>query len=185
MSEELRFPIGEFDRDIEITPELRKAFVETIELLPFKLKSAVEDLDSEQLQTSYRPDGWNVTQVVHHVADSHINAVCRFKLALTEDFPTIRPYYEDRWADLADSAQMPIVHSLNILSGLHFRWAKLVGSMTDEEFQRKLNHPESGEWRLDEFLSLYAWHSKHHTAHITALRKREGWFSENFKNSEG
>ena len=174
MSEDLRYPIGKFDSNIEVTPEARKNFIQTIEDLPKKIREAVDDLSDEQLDTPYRPGGWTVRQLVHHVADSHLNSICRFKLALTEDVPTIRPYYEDRWAELAD-AQLPIEDSLKIIEGVHSRLAALLNSMSDEDFQKKLNHPESGEWTLEKFLGLYDWHSKHHTAHITSLRERNGW----------
>lgn len=174
MSEDLRYPIGKFDSSIEVTPEVRKNFIQTIEDLPKKIREAVNDLSDEQLDTPYRPEGWTVRQLVHHVADSHLNSICRFKLALTEDVPTIRPYYEDRWANLAD-ARLPIEDSLKIIEGVHSRWATLLNSMSDEDFQRKLNHPKSGEWTLEKFLGLYDWHSKHHTAHITSLRERNGW----------
>ena len=174
MSEDLRYPIGKFDSNFEVTPETRKEFIQTIADLPEKIRQAVSDLSEEQLDTPYRPEGWTVRQVVHHVADSHLNSYCRFKLALTEDFPTIRPYYEDRWAELADS-KLPVEDSLKILEGVHSRWVSMLNSLTDEDFQRKLNHPESGEWTIEKFLGLYDWHSKHHTAHITSLRERNGW----------
>ena len=174
MSEDLRYPIGKFDSNIEISPEARKNFIQTIEELPNRIRAAVNNLSDEQLDTPYRPDGWTVRQLVHHVADSHLNSICRFKLALTEDVPTIRPYYEDRWAELADS-RLPIEDSLKIIEGVHSRWTALLNSMTDKDFQKRLNHPESGEWTLEKFLALYAWHSKHHTAHITSLRERNGW----------
>lgn len=174
MSEDLRYPIGKFDSNIEITPEIRRNFIQTIKDLPEIIRAAVKDLSDDQLDTPYRPEGWTVRQTVHHIADSHLNALCRFKLALTEEFPTIRPYFEDRWADLADS-KLPVEDSLKIIEGIHTRWAALLNSMSDADFQRKLNHPESGEWTLDKFLGLYDWHSKHHTAHITSLRERNGW----------
>ncbi len=175
MSDDLRFPIGKFDPDIKITPGLRKASVQKISGLPHKLEAAVKDLDDAKLDTRYRPGGWTVRQVVHHIADSHINSYCRFKLALTEEEPVIRAYYEDRWAELSDSVGTPVLHSMKIISGIHFRWAALLMMMSDEDFQRKLMHPETGEWRLENMLALYAWHSEHHTAHITELRKRENW----------
>ena len=174
MSEDLRYPIGKFDSNIEISPEIRQEFIETIAELPEKIRKSVDNLSDTQLDTPYRPEGWTVRQLVHHIADSHLNSFCRFKLALTEDFPTIRPYYEDRWALLADS-QMPVEDSLKIIEGIHSRWTSLLKSLTDKEFQRKLNHPDSGEWTIEKFLALYAWHSRHHTAHITALSKRNGW----------
>ena len=174
MSEDLRFPIGKFDKNIEVTSELRKSFVKTIEDLPNNLENAVADLSDEQLNTPYRPEGWTVRQTIHHVADSHLNAYIRFKLALTEDAPTIRPYYEDRWAELADS-QMPIDVSMKIVEGVHSRWTNFLNAMSDEDFKKLLIHPESGTWTLEKMLGLYDWHSKHHTAHIMNLRERENW----------
>ena len=174
MSEDLRFPIGKFSRENEITSELRRQFITEIAELPEILKSAVTDLNNEQLDTPYRPAGWTIRQTVHHVADSHLNSQIRFKLALTEDVPTIRPYFEDRWAELDDSF-LPIEPSIQIIEGLHYRWTTLLNSMSDKNFQQKLIHPESGEWTLAQMLALYAWHGKHHTAHITKLRERENW----------
>ncbi|MGI8787543.1 MAG: YfiT family bacillithiol transferase [Pyrinomonadaceae bacterium] len=174
MNEDLSYPIGKFDKNFEVTPELKNQFIGEIEKLPANLKSAVEGLNDEQLDTPYRPEGWTVRQTVHHVADSHLNSYTRFKLALTEDVPMIRPYYEDRWAKLADS-DLPIEHSLKIIEGLHARWTNLLNKMSDEDFQKKLIHPESGEWTLDKQLALYAWHGRHHTTHITKLRERNDW----------
>ena len=174
MTEDLRYPIGEFDKNIEVTPEMRTEFIQTIADLPKRITEAVGGLTDDQLDTHYRPQGWTVRQTVHHVADSHINSLCRFKLAMTEENPTIRQYYEDRWAELADS-ELPIDISLKIIEGIHLRWVALLNSLTDEHFQRKLSHPESGEWTVEKFLALYAWHSRHHTAHITKLRERKGW----------
>lgn len=174
MSEDLRYPIGKFSRDFELTAELKKQFVEEIERFPQKLKSAIENLNDERLDAPYRPGGWTIRQTVHHVADSHLNAVTRFKLALTEDVPTIRPYYEERWAELADS-RLPVESSLQIVEGLHSRWTTLLEAMTEQDFQRKLIHPDSGEWTLAQFLGLYSWHGLHHTAHIVRLRERNDW----------
>lgn len=174
MSEDLRYPIGKFTKDIEITPELIKGSVNEIAALPDKLKAAADELTDRQLDAPYRPGGWTVRQTVHHVADSHLNSLMRFKLALTEDAPTIRPYYEDRWAELADSF-LPITPSLKIIEGLHYRWTTVLNSMSEEHFNRKLIHPDSGAWTLGQMLALYAWHGKHHTAHITSLRARNGW----------
>ena len=175
MSEDLRFPIGEFDRNFEITLAAREERMRTVRELPQRMRDAVAGLSEEQLDTEYRPSGWTVRQTVHHVADSHSNSLTRFKLALTEDEPpTIRPYYEDRWAELGDS-KMPIGVSLNLIDGLHARWVALMDSMSDEDFDKKFIHPETGEWTLDAALALYAWHSRHHTAHITKLRERMGW----------
>ena len=172
--EDLRYPVGEFDKNIEVTPEKRVEFIQIIGDLPKNIAAAIEGLTDEQLDTPYRPEGWTVRQTVHHVADSHINSLCRFKLALTEENPTIRPYFEDRWAELADS-NLPTDVSLKIIEGIHERWVVLLQSLTDEDFKRTLVHPDSGEWTVEKFLALYAWHSRHHTAHITRLRERNGW----------
>lgn len=174
MSEDLSYPIGKFNSDFEATAELRGKFIEEVAELPEKIREAVENLSDEQLDTPYRPEGWTVRQTVHHIADSHLNAFTRFKLALTEDFPTIRPYFEDRWAKLEDSS-LPIESSMKIIEGVHSRWTALLGAMSEEDFQKRLNHPESGEWTLGKMLGLYAWHGKPHTAHITSLKQRNGW----------
>ncbi|MEQ1603810.1 MAG: YfiT family bacillithiol transferase [Pyrinomonadaceae bacterium] len=172
---DLRFPIGQFDRNYATTPEARKQRLETIKDLPTAVKTAVAGLSDEQLDTPYRPDGWTVRQTVHHIADSHANSLIRFKLALTEDEPpTIRPYFEDRWAELGDS-KMPVDVSLKMIEAIHTRWAALLESMSDEDFQKTFIHPETGVWPLEGALALYDWHSRHHTAHITHLREREGW----------
>lgn len=175
MSDDLRYPIGEFDPNIEISPAARSERIMTITELPDKLAEAVEDLSDDQLDTEYRPGGWTVRQTVHHVADSHANSIIRFKLALTEDEPpTIRPYYEDRWAELGDS-KLPIGVSLNMIESIHTRWVALLDSMSESDFQKRFIHPETGEWTLEAALAMYAWHSKHHTAHITSLQERKGW----------
>jgi uncharacterized damage-inducible protein DinB len=170
--QDLRYPVGKFDPDLAAT---RSEHIKTIAETPAKLSAAVAGLSDEQLDTPYRPEGWTLRQTVHHVADSHINSLCRFKLALTEDeAPTIRPYYEDRWAELGDS-KLPVEVSLAIVDGVHRRWVSLLESMSDEDYQREFIHPETGNWTLENVLALYAWHSRHHTAHITRLREREGW----------
>jgi uncharacterized damage-inducible protein DinB len=175
MSEDLRYPIGEFDRNFDTSPAARSERIMTITELPERLAEAVDELTEEQLDTEYRPGGWTVRQTVHHVADSHANSLIRFKLALTEDeAPTIRPYYEDRWAELSDS-KLPIGVSLNMIESIHTRWVTLMDSMSEEDFQKKFVHPETGEWTLEGALAMYAWHSKHHTAHINHLRDRMGW----------
>ncbi|MEO6333409.1 MAG: YfiT family bacillithiol transferase [Pyrinomonadaceae bacterium] len=175
MSADPRFPIGKFERSKSISSSERLAFVGVIRELPDNIRAAVAGLSEEQLDTPYRDGGWTLRQTVHHVADSHINSFCRFKLALTEDEPpTIRPYYEDRWAELADS-KMPADVSLNIIDGVHSRWTSLLESMTDEDFQREFVHPETGNWTLENVLALYAWHSRHHTAHVTSTREQCGW----------
>ena len=175
MSIDLRFPIGEFDRNYEISPSARQTRIATITDLPSNVAAAVSGLDETQLDTGYRPGGWTVRQTVHHIADSHANSLIRFKLALTEDDPpTIRPYYEDRWAQLGDN-KLPVNVSMKMIDAIHSRWAALLIWMTDGDFQKKFIHPETGVWTLDGALALYAWHSRHHTAHITSLRERKGW----------
>jgi uncharacterized damage-inducible protein DinB len=172
---DLRFPIGEFDRSYQVSSAARQERIAVIIELPAKVAAAVVGLDESQLDTPYRPGGWTVRQTVHHLADSHSNSLTRFKLALTEDEPpTIRPYYEDRWAELADS-KLPIDVSLKMIEAIHTRWAALLESMTDADFKREFVHPETGNWPLEGALALYAWHSRHHTAHITHLRERNGW----------
>lgn len=175
MSKDQRFPIGEFDRNYEVSPAARAIRIQIVKDLPAKVASSVAGLNDEQLDTPYRPDGWTLRQTVHHLADSHSNSLTRFKLALTEDrSPTIRPYYEERWAELADS-KLPVEVSLQMLDAIHTRWATLLESMTDEHFRLEFVHPETGNWPLEGALALYAWHSLHHTAHITSLRDRMGW----------
>ena len=169
----LSYPIGQFDKS-SIDPDRRAEYIQTIVDLPAKLREAVSNLDESQIDTPYRPGGWNVRQTVHHVADSHMNALTRIKLALTEETPTIRPYHEDRWANLADS-KLPVEVSLNLIDGIHQRWAVLLNSISNDDFHRTLIHPESGEWTIEGILAMYAWHSKHHTAHITKLRERNNW----------
>ena len=169
---DLRYPIGKFA--IEDFADRAENLL-TISELPAKLATAVSGLNERQLDTPYRPGGWTVRQTVHHIADSHMNSQIRFKLALTEDEPpTIKPYYEDRWAELPDST-LPVDVSLKMIEGIHARWSKLIGSMDDAAFGRKFLHPETGEWTLESALAMYAWHSQHHTAHITRLKDREGW----------
>jgi uncharacterized damage-inducible protein DinB len=173
---DLRFPVGKFDWNASVNeaeyPKLIAAIAET----PPALRSAVAGLSRDQLETSYRPGGWTVKQVVHHLPDSHLNAYTRFKLALTEDVPTIKPYDEAAWAELPDSQKVPIDVSLNLLEALHVRWVTLLRSMSGADFRRRLRHPEHDrELTLGQMLGLYAWHGRHHVAHITALRKREGW----------
>jgi len=175
MTQDLRFPIGEFDRNYEVSPSARAARIATIAELPKRVMEAVAGLNEAQLETPYRPDGWTVRQTVHHIADSHANSLIRFKLALTEDEPpTIKPYYEDRWAELSDS-RLPVDVSLKMIEALHTRWLTLLNSMSEFDFQKTFIHPETGEWTLEGALALYDWHSRHHTAHITSLREREGW----------
>ena len=174
MSEDLRYPIGEFERNFDISPEARERRIQTLIDLPSKLETAVAGLTDEQLDTEYRPGGWTVRQTAHHIPDSHSNALIRFKWALTEDSPAIKAYYEDRWATLGDS-KMPIEVSLRLIQAVHDRWVALLRSMSEDDFKRTFHHPETGEWTLEGVLALYDWHSRHHTAHITSLRDRTGW----------
>ena len=172
---DLRYPVGRFDWDAAPSEADRPRLIGEIAETPGALRSAVSGLSRDQLETRYRPGGWTVKQVVHHVPDSHLNAYTRFKLALTEDEPTIKPYDEAAWSELPDSQKVPIDVSLDLLDSLHVRWVTLLRSMDSAGFRRALRHPEHGVLTLDQMLALYAWHGRHHVAHITALRKREGW----------
>lgn len=174
MEADLRYPIGKFQPVENIADAQRRAFIAAIAETPEKLKAAVAGLNERQLDTPYRPGGWTVRQVVHHVPDSHMNAFVRFKLALTEDNPTIKAYDEARWAELAD-AKTPVEPSLLLLESLHKRWILLLESLTPTEWQRTFRHPELGTMTLDKNLQLYAWHGRHHVAHITALCERNNW----------
>ena len=173
--DDLRYPIGHFSPPASSMAGVRSANIQTLRLLPSRMRAAVSGLDDHQLDTPYRPEGWTVRQVVHHVADSHTNSYVRFKLALTEDWPTIKPYDEAAWANLADSRWLPVETSLGMLEALHGRWVSLLESLSDEDFQRGYQHPEQGRQNLAKVLALYDWHSRHHTAHITSLRARQGW----------
>jgi uncharacterized damage-inducible protein DinB len=170
-----RYPIGKFHYDGALSAEQKQAYLDDIAETPAKLRTAVKDLSEKQLDTPYREGGWTVRQVVHHVPDSHLNSYVRFKLALTEDEPTIKPYAEDRWAKLADTKATPIVVSLTMLDALHDRWIRLLRSLSAEDWKRTYRHPELGPMTLEKTLALYAWHGKHHVAHITSLRERNGW----------
>jgi hypothetical protein len=174
MSEALSFPVGRFDREAPITAATRTAAIAAIEALPQQMRAATAGLSDTQLETPYRPGGWTVRQVVHHVADSHMNGYIRAKLALTESNPTIKPYDQDAWAALAD-ARLPIDVSLTLIDALHQRWASVWKAVQPDQFSRTFQHPELGALTLDTHLHLYAWHSRHHVAHITGLRRRERW----------
>jgi hypothetical protein len=172
---DLRYPIGKFTYEGPLTEDQRRTSLDDIAQTPAKLRAAVKNLSEPQLDTPYRPGGWTVRQVVHHVPDSHLNAYVRFKLALTENEPTIKPYAEDRWAELADTKATPPEVSLTLLESLHDRWMRLLRSMTPEQWKRTFRHPELGPMTLEKTLALYAWHGRHHVAHVTNLRAREGW----------
>jgi hypothetical protein len=172
---DLRYPIGRFERPANISLESRAQLIDQIAELPAQIRGAVDGLDEAQLYVPYRPGGWTVRQVVHHLADSHINSYVRFKLALTEDEPTIKPYAESRWAELSDARDAGIQVSLLLLDSLHDRWVRMLRAMREEEFARTFRHPEAGLMRLDLTVALYAWHGRHHVAHVDALRERMGW----------
>ena len=164
--EDLKYPVGQFRLDNEPDTQKREEWIRTIEDLPGRLKSALEGISQAKLDSPYRPEGWTIRQLVHHIADSHLNAFCRFRLVLTEDHPTIRTYLQDGWGDLEDSKNAPIELSILIIEGLHGRWSILLKSMTDCDFQAEFNHPEWGTLNLESLLQIYAWHSRHHLAHI-------------------
>jgi len=174
--EELKYPIGKFKKPAAYTLGLVDNWIETIEAFPVKLKKEVENLSNDQLDTPYRPYGWTIRQVVNHCADSHMNSFTRFKLALTEDKPTIKPYFEERWAELADSKLIPIAAALLMLEGLHQRWVVLLRSLTGDDLKKSFIHPEHGrEIYLDETIANYAWHCEHHLAHIIKLKEAKDW----------
>ena len=170
-----RYPIGQFQAPQETTQAMRAQAIQEITAVPAAVRAATQGLNDAKLDTPYRDGGWTVRQVVHHVADSHLNAYVRCRLALTEMEPTIKPYEESAWAKLEDAAHSPIDVSLRLLEPLHERWVTLLRSVKAEEFARTFRHPDHGVKTLDWMLFLYAWHGKHHTAHITELRKQKGW----------
>jgi hypothetical protein len=170
-----RYPIGKFTYQTPPTSEARQKLIDSIEQAPSGLREAIRGLSPEQLDTPYREGGWTVRQVIHHVPDSHMNAYIRFKLALTEDEPTIKPYMEDRWAKLADTTNTPPEVSLSLMDSLHDRWVRLLRSLEPNDWKRAFQHPELGLVPLEKNLVLYSWHGRHHVAHITELRKRMGW----------
>jgi hypothetical protein len=171
----LRYPIGSPRRADSFTAQERSAAIEGIRQLPQSLRSAVAALSEEQLETPYRPGGWTVRQLVHHVADSHMNAYVRVRLGLTEDWPTIVPYQENRWAQLEDASTGAVLPSLDLLQALHTRWAQLFASLDEQDWKRGYVHPENGRETLERVAVLYDWHGRHHTAHVTQLLARMGW----------
>jgi len=174
--ETLRYPIGKFKPHVNIGEDDIKRWIEQLEKFSQQMRNAVTGLTESQLDTPYREGGWTIRQVVHHVPDSHLNAYLRFKLALTEDNPAIRPYLEDRWAELPDSKSAPIDNSLDLLESIHKRWAVVLRNMSPADYKRTFYHPETKVTRsLEVVLALYDWHSKHHLAHVTELKKRMGW----------
>ncbi len=168
------FPIGKFKPVANPGPDVLKQSAADLSALPSRIRAAVDGLTDAQLDTPYRDGGWTVRQLVHHVADSHMNGLTRVKLALTEDSPTIKPYAQQHWANLADS-KLPIELSLRILDGVHQRLDALVAALTPADYAKTFVHPDNGITRLDNWVQLYAWHSRHHVAHVTELRKNRGW----------
>ena len=172
---DLSYPIGKFHFEGTLTDDQKKALIGEIAQTPANLRAAVKGLSDRQLDTPYRPGGWTVRQVTHHVPDSHLNAYVRFKLALTENEPTIKPYEQQLWAELADTKETPIEVSLALLDSLHDRWVRLLHAIKSDEWKRTFRHPELGVVSLERNLAIYAWHGKHHVAHVTELRKRMKW----------
>jgi uncharacterized damage-inducible protein DinB len=173
--ESLRYPIGGPSRAESFTPQERSAAIEGIRQLPQNLRKAVAPLSQEQLETPYRPGGWTVRQLIHHVADSHMNAYNRVRLALTEDSPTIFAYKEERWAELADARTEAVSTSLDLLQSLHVRWVCLFSSLDEQDWKRGFLHPAMGRQSVEQSVMLYDWHGRHHTAHVTQLSQRMGW----------
>lgn len=172
--EDLRYPVGQFHYE-PLSEAQRIKLIDQITEAPDRLRSSVDGLSATQIETPYRPGGWTVRQVVHHVPESHMNAYIRFKLALTEEQPIIKPYQEARWAELEDIHMAPLELSLSLLEALHRRWTLLLGVLKEQDWARTFKHPELGVVSLDKSLALYAWHGRHHVAHITSLRERMGW----------
>lgn len=176
--ESLRYPIGRFSKPDDFDENLIASFINIIEALPDKLVESTKGLTDEQLDTPYRPNGWTVRQLVHHIADSHMNSYIRFKWTLTEDKPIIKAYNEKKWADMLEARTAPIELSLNILTAVHARWVLMMNNLSKEDLKKCFVHPESGrEISLDTNIALYAWHSEHHLTHIVNLINREGWVS--------
>jgi hypothetical protein len=175
MAEDPRYPIGRYQKPDLVDAGMLTQFVEAIARLPREVRGAVDGLTDVQLNTPYREGGWSVRQVVHHLPDSHLNAYVRFKLALTESEPTIKPYNEVKWAELPDAKFGPIGVSLGLLEAIHTRWIDCLRGIPGESLQRRFLHPERGPMSLNELLALYAWHGRHHVAHIVKLRERMGW----------
>src|SRR5690349_19140931 len=174
--DDLRYPIGRFTRPTgALTDQQRRAMIDTVAATPAQLRAAVKGLDQKQLETPYRPGGWTVRQLVHHVPDSHMNSYVRCRLALTEEQPAIKTYHEDRWAELSDARKLPVDVSLALLESLHIRWLDLLRSLSEADWKRAFQHPELGPVTLEKNAALYAWHGRHHVAHVTSLRERMGW----------
>ncbi len=175
MTEEMSYPIGRWAAPVTVTPDALADALDRIAALPVRFREAVQPLADHQLDTPYRPGGWTVRQLAHHVPDSHLNAYVRFKLALSEPEPTIRPYDQEGWAALPDTRLAPVRVSLDLLDALHARWVVLLRALTPEQWSRRFHHPETGIQRLDLVALHYAWHGDHHLAHVVRLRDRMGW----------
>lgn len=175
MTTDLRYPVGQFKRPASYSDASRAKAIAAIADTAKNLRAAVKGLSDQQLDTPYRPGGWTVRQVTHHVPDSHLNAYIRTRLALTEDNPTIKPYDEAKWAELPDAKSAPVEPSLTMLESVHERWVRLLRAMTPAQFSLPFTHPEHGPRDLDWLVALYEWHGAHHVAHVTELRRREGW----------
>jgi len=172
---DLRYPIGRPSLAGEVSAEALQAAIEDLAALPEELAKALEGLDDAQLDTPYREGGWTVRQLVHHIADSHLNAYVRVRLALTEDNPTVTDYDENAWAEMADAKAAPVEWSLSLLTGLHARWVAMLKGLGPDQWRRTFVHPASGTRALDKTTLIYGWHSRHHVAHIMGLRMRNGW----------
>jgi uncharacterized damage-inducible protein DinB len=172
---DLQYPVGKFQWGGGVTDAQRQQLIDQIEQAPGQLRQAVAGLSEEQIDTPYRPGGWTVRQVVHHLADADMNIYTRFRLALTEDEPTIKPFAQERWVALEDARTAPPEISLSLLESLHRRWVLLLRSLHPADFARTFRHPEMGVVTLDKYLGLAAWHGRHHIAHITSLCDRMGW----------
>lgn len=173
--EAIRFPVGDFSLDPDVTPAKRDNWIRQMAEAPQKLRAALQGLTESQIDTRYREGGWTLRQVVHHLADAHLNGFTRFKLALTEERPAIKTYEETLWAETTDGRDAPVELSLNLFEALHARWHILLESLPENGFARTFVHPQRGELRIDDAVQLYAWHCLHHTAHITSLRERKAW----------
>jgi len=172
--DELKYPIGQFNFSEEVSDEQIPVLVTQIEVLPDLLSKSIKGLSEEQLNCSYRPEGWTIRQVVHHIADSHINGYIRFRLALTEDCPIIKPFDEAQWAELEDAVNMPVDVSLRLVESLHKRWVRLIGSLTGSKLDSEFHHPDIGNVSIKKAISLYAWHGNHHLGHINTFKKKIG-----------
>lgn len=173
--DDLRYPIGRFDRNQQLPAGGHLELIQSLATVPERMRAAVKGLNEQQIEVPYRPEGWTVRQLVHHVPDSHLNAYIRFKWGLTEDSPAIKTYNEKAWSELPDARTGPIEVSLDLLEAVHRRWDLLLNAMTESDFARTIQHPEWGNITLTTMLQLYEWHGRHHVAHIQRLREREGW----------